>query len=172
MRGRPSDLVAWLFEQPKDKVFEVTEYREKRSLSANGYYWKLVELITAERRKDDPNATKEEIHRALMRDYGAWEHEADGSPKWVILAENKPLPSEGYFSKPFAKVSVTGERGNIQTGLAYISVKGSHEYNSKEMYDLIQGAVQEAKQLDIETKTPQEIEELTRLLDEKPNITT
>ena len=45
MRGRPSDLVAWLFEQPKDKVFEVSEYREKRSLSANSYYWVLVGQI-------------------------------------------------------------------------------------------------------------------------------
>ena len=43
MRGRPSDLVAWLFEQPKDKIFELSEYHEKRSLNANSYYWVLVE---------------------------------------------------------------------------------------------------------------------------------
>ena len=164
MRGRPSDLVKWLFDQPKDKIFEVSEYHEKRSKRANAYYWELVEKITDERRKDDPKTTKEEVHRELMRDYGAWEHEEDGSPKWVILAENKPLPKKGYFSRPFAKVSVTGENGDIQAGLAYISVKGSHEYDSKEMYDLIQGAVQEAKQLDIETRTPAEIQEMVELM--------
>lgn len=159
MRGRPSDLVAWLFEQPKDKVFEVSECREKRSLSANSYYWVLVGQIA-----EKMNLPRETVHRQLMTDYGAWEKNDDGSPKWVILAENKPLPKDGYYFDTKAKVSIKGQNSGEEIGRAYIVIKGSHEYNSKEMYDLIQGAVQEAKQLDIETRTPAEIQEMIELM--------
>ena len=165
MRGRPSDLVAWLFEQPKDKVFEVKEYHEKRSLNANSYYWVLVDQIAKKM-----NLPPENVHRQLMTDYGAWLYDESGSPIWVIFPKNKPLPNDGYYFDTKAEVAVKGRKSGEEIGRAYIVIKGSHEYNSKEMYDLIQGAVQEAKQLDIETKTPREIEEMTRLLDEKPNF--
>ena len=39
----------------------------------------------------------------------------------------------------------------------YKVYKGSSEYDSKEMSILIDGVIQEAKQLDIETLTPQQI---------------
>lgn len=159
MRGRPSDLVAWLFEQPKDKVFEVSEYHEKRSLSANSYYWVLVGQIA-----EKMNLPRDAVHRQLMTDYGAWEKNEDGSPKWVIFAENKPLPKDGYFFDTKAKVSIKGQKSGEEIGRAYIVIKGSHEYDSKEMYNLIQGAVQEAKQLDIETRTPAEIQEMIELM--------
>ncbi len=164
MRGRPSDLVAWLFEQPKDKVFEVSEFHEKRSLNANSYYWVLVGQI-AERM----NLPREIVHRQLMTDYGAWEKNEDGSPKWVIFADNKPLPKDGYYFDTKAVVDVKGAKSGEEKGRAYIVIKGSHEYNSKEMYDLIQGAVQEAKQLDIETRTPAEIEQMIKLMEEGNN---
>lgn len=159
-KGRPSDLVAWLFEQPKDKVFEVKEYKEKRSLNANSYYWVLVGQIAGKL-----NVSRDEIHRQLMTDYGTWLYDDNGSPMWVIFPENKPLPKDGYYFDTKAIVDVKGAKSGDEKGRAYIVIKGSHEYNSKEMYDLIQGAVQEAKQLDIETKTPQEIEEMTRLME-------
>lgn len=45
--------------------------------------------------------------------------------------------------------------------------KGSSEYDSKEMAILIDGIVQEAKALDIETRTPAEIDEMIRLMEQK-----
>ena len=42
----------------------------------------------------------------------------------------------------------------------YIIYKGTSEYNTKEMSIFIDGVVQEAKQLGIETKTPKELEEM------------
>ena len=46
---------------------------------------------------------------------------------------------------------------------AYIAVKCSHLYDSKEMSDLIDGTVEEAKSLGIETATPEEIERMKLL---------
>ena len=162
MRGRPSDLVAWLFEQPKDKVFEVKEYHEKRSLNANSYYWVLVDQIAKKM-----NLPPENVHRQLMTDYGTWLHDDNGSPIWVIFPENKPLPNDGYYFDTKAQVAVKGANSGEEMGRAYIVIKGSHEYNSKEMYELIQGAVQEAKQLDIETKTPAEIQQMVNEMKER-----
>lgn len=164
MRGRPSDLVAWLFEQPKDKVFEVKEYREKRSLDANSYYWVLVGKIA-----EVMNLSADEIHRRMMNDYGSWEYEEDGSPKWVIFPKSKPLPRNGYYFDTGADVTVKGAKSGEETGHAYIVIKGSHEYNSKEMARLIDGVVQECKQLDIETRTPAEIEQMIKLMEEGNN---
>lgn len=159
MIGSVMQCIAFLSNQ-KDGDFEVKRYFPKRSKAANAYYWALVEQIAEERQKDDPNVTKEEVHRELMRDYGTWEHEKDGSPKWVIFAKDKPLPSEGYFTKPFAEVTVNDEKNGTQIGFAYFAIKGSHNYDSKEMKKLIDGAVQEAKNLEIETRTPAEIDRM------------
>lgn len=39
-------------------------------------------------------------------------------------------------------------------------MRGSHTYDTKEMSELIKGTVAEAKELGIETATPQEIKEM------------
>ena len=166
MTGNKEQLIVYLLEQPKDKLFDLEQHREKRSTNANAYYWELIEKITAERRKDDPKATKEETHKEIIQTHGAWEKNEDGSVKWVIFPENKPLPNDGYYFDTKSIVTVKGQNSGEEIGRVYIVVKGSHEYNSKEMYDLIQGAIMEAKQLDIETRTPAEIDEMIRLMEQ------
>ena len=109
----------------------------------------------------------ENVHRQLMTDYGTWLYDDNGSPIWVIFPDNKPLPKDGYYFDTKAQVAVKGQNSGEEMGRAYIVIKGSHEYNSKEMYDLIQGAVQEAKQLDIETRTPAEIEQMIKEMKER-----
>ena len=45
MIGKPEELVRWLFNQDKEKVFEVKEHKVKRSLNANAYCWVLMSKI-------------------------------------------------------------------------------------------------------------------------------
>ena len=45
MIGKCQDLIQYLFEQDRDKLFEIKEYKEKRSLSQNAYAWKLINEI-------------------------------------------------------------------------------------------------------------------------------
>ena len=66
----------------------------------------------------------------------------------------------GYF-KYFEPVATTMLQGKEFTH--YKIYKGSSEYDRKEMSILIDGIVQEAKNLDIETLPPQEIERLKEL---------
>lgn len=46
-------------------------------------------------------------------------------------------------------------------------IKGSHNYNSVEMKHLIDGAVMEAQQLGIETRTPAEIEQMIQQMKDR-----
>ncbi len=159
MIGTVLQCIAFLSNQ-KDGDFEVKRYFPKRSKAANAYYWALVEQITEVRQKDDPNVTKGETHRTLLNDYGSWEKNEDGSAKWVIFPKDKPLPIDGYYWDAKTEVTVKGQNSGEEIGRLYMVVKGSHNYDSKEMKALIDGTVQEAKNLGIETRTPAEIEQM------------
>jgi len=102
----------------------------------------------------------------MLTEYGTWEYLEDGSPKWVILPKDKPLPTDGYYFDTKADVTVKGAKSGEEKGHAYIVIRGSHTYNSKEMSTLINGLVQECRQQDIETMTPAEIEQMCKDLGE------
>lgn len=163
MIGLSMECISWLSQQKTDVKFEVTEYKEKRSLSANAYFYVLVDKIAKERTKVTGRAvSSDDIHREMILKYGTWEREADGSPKWVVFPKDKPLPTSGYFWDMNADVTIKGEKSGEEVGHAYIVVRGSHTYNSKEMSELINGTVSEAQDLGIETRTSIEIEQMIK----------
>jgi len=141
MTGTPLELIAWLTKQP-EKVYEITEYHEKRSLSANAYAWVLINKIADVLRK-----SKEEVYFQMLKDYGQSEFVS-------VLSE---IDVSGYFKyyEEYGKGHVEGREFTH-----YKVYKGSSEFDSKEMSILIDGIVQEAKALDIETRTPQEINQM------------
>lgn len=163
MIGNKLQCVAYLMNQGEGE-YEVKKYFPKRSNQANSYYWKLVQLITEERQKDDPLATEQDTHRELLADYGTKLRNDRGELVLHTFIYGRE-PNEGYYSRPLANVTLTGQNSGLEQGFIVAEIKGSHEYNSKEMNALIMGAVMEAQSLGIETKTPEEIEEMTRLID-------
>lgn len=152
--------ISWLSSK-KDGEYEIKPFRQKRSKDANAYYWALIGKIA-----EVMNQPKEDIHRQMLIDYGTWEYNSDGTPKWSILPENEPLPTDGYYFDTKTKVTVKGQNSGEEIGHVYIVIRGSHTYDSKEMSNLINGAVQEAQNLDIETMTPAEIEEMCKAIGE------
>ena len=146
----------------KEGQYEIRVFKEKRSLNANSYYWVLVDQIAKVM-----NLSRDEIHKQMLNDYGTWEKNEDGSNKWVIFPKNEPLPKDGYFYDTGADVSVKGANSGEETGHAYIVIKGSHNYTADEMKRLIDGVIQEAQSLEIETRTPQEIEMMIQQMREK-----
>lgn len=145
MLGNPIKLITYLYEQDKNKIFELKEYKEKRSLNANAYAWKLITEIGNILRK-----SKEEIYLQMLKDYGQQE----------MVSVLSSVDPNGYF-KYYEKVGSSVLNGKEFTH--YKIYKGTSEYDIKEMSIFIDGVVQEAKQLDIETKTPEEIENLKRM---------
>ena len=146
--GTPLELIAWLTTQP-DKVYEIKEHHEKRSLSANAYAWALIGKIADIMRK-----SKEEVYLTCLKDYGQSE----------VVSVLASINVKGYF-KYFEEWGrgFVGEKEFIH----YKVYKGSSEYDSKEMAILIDGIIQEAQNLGIETIAPAEKE---RMLKEMQNV--
>ena len=126
---------------------EIKQHREKRSKNANDYSWVLQDKIAK-----TLNRSIDEIHQQMVLDYGVVE---TYSIKKEAFASAKRLFD--YF-KVLGESKVNGsDFVHIRAGI------GTHLYDTKEMATFIDGVIQEAQQLGIETKTPREIAELMSL---------
>lgn len=143
MIGTPLELIAWLTQQP-EKKYEVKEYHEKRSLSANAYAWALINKIANALRK-----SKEDVYFQMLKDYGQSE----------FVSVRSDINVSGYF-KYYEAYGTAILQGKEFTH--YKIWKGSSEYDSREMSILIDGIIQEAQNLGIETRTPEEIEQMIK----------
>ena len=139
MVGTPEELSQYLWQLDKEKKYIIEEYKEKRSLSQNSYAWKLITQIANKIRK-----SKEEVYLQTLEDYGQSE----------IVSILSSINPSGFF-KYFKKIG-TGIVNNKEF-THYKIYKGSSEYNTKEMSIFIDGIIQECEQLDIPTKSPEEI---------------
>lgn len=137
-------ILPLIFRLDKDTIYDVkiNKHREKRSLNANAYLWKLVTEIG-----NILNKSKEEVYLQMLIDYGQ-------SEMISILSE---INVKGYFK--YYKLAGTSILNGKEFN-HYKIYKGSSEYNTKEMSILLEGAVQEAKSLGIKTKEDYEIEKL------------
>lgn len=126
---------------------EIKLHREKRSKNANDYSWVLQNKIAKALNKGI-----DEIHQQMVLDYG--------------VIETYSIKKEAFESakRLFDYFKILGE-SNVN-GSVFIHIRagiGTHLYDTKEMATFIDGVVQEAENLGIETKTPQEIAELLSL---------
>ncbi len=130
----------------------IKEHREKRSLDANAYFHVLVGKIA-----DQQGISKARTKNMMICRYGQPIILEDGH--YMIYKTNAPTDymweQESIHAIP---VKYDIENGNEVT--FYKIYRGSHEYNSKEMSILIDGVVSEAKELGIETMTPNQIERM------------
>ena len=145
MVGNSQQIIQWLFNQDREQLYEVKEYKEKRSLNANAYAWKLITEIANVMRLD-----KEEVYLEMLKHYGQSE----------LVSVLSKIDVAGYF-KYYEEAGTSTLNGKEFTH--YKVYKGSSEYDTKEMSILIDGIVSEAKELDIETLTPSEIDRLKSL---------
>ena len=133
----------------KDLTLEVKEQKEKRSLSANAYFHVLVDKLQKKLSRDS-HISFAAVKNHLICEYGqVWY--LDDSP--AVYKTNVPPEIMKDQEEPHCKLFRNGPDGAYW----YRLYRGSHTYNTKEMYQLIQGTVEECKQQGIETKTPEEI---------------
>lgn len=149
MVGTSKEIIKWAIEQPDDKKYEVKEYKEKRSLNANNYYWELVTQLGNVLGMD-----KEWLHFLLLQKYGQ-------SEMISVVAEVDMKDYLKYYTEAGESIL------NGKTFKHYKVYKGSSEMDSKEMSILIHGLVDECQTQGIETKTPEEIKSLLDRWDNK-----
>lgn len=138
---------------------EIKKYRAKRSLDANAYYWQLLTKVA-----EAVDISKPAAHNLMLRRYGQTLF-IDGLPVCItipdtIKAERQVDDSETCHLRPTSQVR-EGKDGVMYR--TYKMLRGSSDYDTKEMSKLIDGLVTEAKQLGIETLPPQELERMMSL---------
>lgn len=126
---------------------EVKKYRAKRSLSANAYFHVLVNKIAAE-----TGESEEAAKRRLVCEYGALAKDSDGRTVGFKLPAAVDVSTIYSYTKCFD----TRDEGGV-TFNCYLVYKHTSDMDSKEMARLIDGAIEDAKALGIETDTPEQI---------------
>ena len=152
--GDPGELTAG------DVDISIKPHRNSRSLDANAYHYALCNRIAQKLSETNKDVvTTKEVHAQLMVDYGFFETDESGVAKWIVLEDGKQAP-DLYLYDTKHTVTLKKKNGNEVVGRVYIIVRGSHTYDSAEMSALIDGTIEEAKALGIETITPAEKEKM------------
>lgn len=126
------------------------KYRKKRSLDANAYSWVLLDKMAKAL-----SSTSEEVYEEMLRRYGYPLYDEDEKPVIISLKAGIDISALDIHLK------LIGE-GHVQDKLFkhYKVIRGQSTYDTKEMSTFIDGIVSEAKELGIETLTPDELERM------------
>lgn len=133
---------------PLDKVLalEIKGWKETRSKDANAYFHLLVGKIA-----EALGLGLEEVKKQMVEEYG------------TELCKAR-VPQDADIESIYKYVKLIGEsKGTKQPCNDWIIFKPTHTLDTKEMARLIDGVVHEAKQLGIETRTPNELAEMMSL---------
>ena len=142
-----AQMVAGEIDQKKKYTVTIKEFRKKRSLDANAYFHLLVGKIS-----DVTHIGFEDVKTNLVTEYGTIERDNDGMKVGFKLPVSVDVSRIYRYVKCFDRRSEGGVTFNC-----YIVFKQTHLMDSREMSRLIEGAVQEAQNLGIETLTPGEL---------------
>lgn len=135
--------------QDKPYIADIKLKRKRRSLDANAYLWVLCQKIAEAVR----NTTKEAVYQQLVRRVGQFTPLPIRNDAVESFAEMWESCGLGWFVVVDGDSTITG----YTRVFAY---HGSSSYDTREMSVLIDEAVSEAKELGIETMTPDELERM------------
>ena len=135
MIGNKNELIKWLLEQKEETIFEIKEYKHKRTLSQNSYAWKLINELA-----NKLNLSKEELYFQMLKDYGQSE----------IVSMYSSINPNGYF-KYYEQIG-TGIVNNKEF-THYKIFKGSSEFTTLEMKYFLDGVIHECELQGIPTLT-------------------
>lgn len=144
--GDARELYDQLHEVEKLDI-EIKKHRKKRSLSANAYFHVLVNKIARAMGDSD-----EETKRALVTNYGVYARDDDG----LIIGFKLPESVDVSKIYPYTRLYKTVTEGKRKFN-CWLVYKSTHEMDTSEMAKLIDGAIEVAKELGIETDTPAQL---------------
>lgn len=143
----------------KDLRLSMKVWREKRSLNANAYFYVLIDKLA-----DVMRTSKPFMHNLMLRKYGQVE-KIDNKPIWIILPETEEVAKkidedEEIHLKPTSELR-EGKDGRMYR--TYLLLKGSHQFDTREMSILLDGVIADCHENNISTITPEEIERMKSL---------
>lgn len=139
MIGNAEKIIQWLFQQDREKIFEIKEKKAKRTLTQNAYYWVLLHELAAALKTDNDS-----LHKIMLERYGVYE----------VISVQSSVNLTGYF-KYFEEIG----RGTVngKEFIHYRIFKGSSQMDSKEFAVLLDGLISDCEEMGIPTLTREEI---------------
>ncbi len=125
---------------------KIDKHRNRRSTNANNYAWLLISKIAE---KMFPPMNKNEVYLEMLKRYG------QGTTISVLTERLPDVQRELDYWEQIGTGKVNGK------DFTHLRMwVGSSKYDTKEMSVFISGIVEEAKELDIETLTPDELKKM------------
>ena len=131
-------------------TIEIKKYRKGRSLNANAYFHLLVGKIAAELCHGF-----DETKRRLVCEYGTVARDKDGSTIGFKLPATVDVTKIYEYVKCFDTRTEGGKDFNC-----YLCFKHTSDLDTAEMAKLIDGTIRDARELGIETDTPEQLAKL------------
>lgn len=130
---------------------EVKPFKERRSLDANAYAWVLMDKLA-----EKMGISKVDIYRGYVKNIG-------GNSE-IVCVQNKAVERlcEGWSKNGIGWQTETFE-SKLEGCTNVILYYGSSTYDTAQMSRLLDLIIQDCKQLDIPTETPDEIARLKAL---------
>lgn len=152
-------ITALLPERDSDKLYDLTEHKEKRTLSQNAIYWQMLGKVA-----DKLKLPKPVLHNMMLREFSNPQI-FGGKVARVLLpdneeAEEKTLKSETVHLRPTSQTTTLGDGITYRT---YVVLKGSSDLNTREFSALVDGIMEEAKAQGIDTIAPAELERIRQI---------
>lgn len=144
MTGNPKQLINYLLEQDSDRLFDLSEHKQKRSLNANALLWHcLGEIANA------LNTDKWEVYLQMLKRYGKYTY---------ICVKPNVVDS---VKKQWRECEVLGDiEINGQKAIQMLCYFGSSTYDSKEFSILLNGVISEMEEMGLATPESEELERI------------
>ena len=132
----------------QEVVVEVKPLKGKRSLNANAYLWKLCSELAKVL-----GTTKEKVYIRALEDYGVMHY--------IEVIEDAASEIEGLYRHCVVEDTYTAMKGQDKVTMKALRCYiGSSHYDSREMAYLLDGVVNDCKELDIPVWPQYEIDKL------------
>lgn len=123
---------------------EIKQHRERRSLDANAYYWKLCGELAAA-----AGDTPENIYRRHIRDIGNYE---------VSCMQDRAVDSFGrLWSSGHLGRFIETRKSKLKGCTTVLAYYGSSDFDTRQMSRLIDNLVEDCRALGIETLPPDKL---------------
>lgn len=119
----------------------VKRWKEKRSLDANAFYWQINSQMARV-----IQTSPEELHEELLQRYGLLDTDENGHIAITARSNVDMSKVDGHWK--LYKVSQDGK------WKSYLRIRGTSEYDTAEMAYFIERVLEDAKELGIDTETP------------------
>lgn len=141
MIGTKEECLHWLINAP-EKIYEIVEYIEKRSLNANALLWACIGDIARSMQAD-----KWEIYLLMLKRYGQYDY---------FIVKRKAVE---MFKKQFRTCEEIGDyEVNGQPAVQLLCYYGSSTLNKKHFSILLDGVISEMVEMGLEPPSAKKIE--------------